>query len=295
MGEEGDMMCFENDDNVGKSVTMKGSQKDAVGKEEDIIRKDSRLYQSLEALNEENINAFMNADPRTIRYSKEHDNKIRQMIKKEFGSEAAMKMEASQKQRNRASDEEEASKRGFAGFYYLYPRFKKAIAAVLIAFLVIGITMGTEAFRVPIVKLVTDLQKEFMGIKVDETISEIDESAESSEAIEKVYTLGKVLQGYHLVSEDISLYRILRYYEDSGQSKYRFIQKPQGTVFYYDNEKAKVKSVDTIFGEAFLSFEDNMNYLVWFYDGYRFEIAGDLTQEEMIALAESLVLVTKEE
>jgi len=39
----------------------------------------------------------------------------------------------------------------------------------------------------------------------------------------------------------------------------------------------------------------DIDYLIWFYDGYKFEIAGDLAQEDMIALAESLVLETKKE
>jgi len=297
MGEEGDMMCFENDDNAGKSVAMKGPQKDAVGKEEDIIRKDSRLYRSLEALNEENINVFMNAErnPRTIRYSKEHDNKMRQMIKEQFGSEAAMKMEALQKQRNKAADGDKASKRGFTGFYYLHPRFKKAIAAVLIVFLVTGITMSTEAFRQSIIKLMMDIQKDFIGIAVDDTISEVDESDEGAETIEKVYALGKIQQGYQLFSENKNSHMIVRQYKNTSQSTYKFVQLPQGTIFYHDNEKTEKEAIETIFGEMVFYDGYDIDYLIWFYDGYKFEIAGDLAQEDMIALAESLVLETKKE
>ena len=284
------MMCFENDDDAGKSANMNSSHMEA------IFHKEPRLYQSLEALNEENINAFMNDErnPRTIRFSKEHDKKIRQVVKEKFGSEAAKKIKAIQDQRNRAADEE-AGKRGADGFYFLNPRFKKVIAAVLIVFLITGITMSTEAFRQPIVKLFMDIQKEFMGVTADETIYEIDKSAEDSETIEKVYTLGKVQQGYHLVSKEINLLRNIRWYEHNGQLTYRFVQQPHETVFYYDNEKTEVKTVETIFGETVFYDGFEMNYLVWFYDGYRFEIIGNLIQEDLIALAESLVIETGEE
>lgn len=277
------MMCFENDDDAGKSANMNSSHKEA------IFHIEPRLYQSLEALNEENINAFMNdkRNPRTIRFSKEHDKKIRQVVKEKFGSEAAKKMKAIQDQRNRAADEE-AGKRGAAGFYFLNSRLKKVVAAVFVVFLITGITMSTEAFRRPIAKLLMDIQKEFMEVTVDETISDINESAEDAETIEKVYTLGKLQEGYHLVSEEINLLRVLRWYENNGQSMYRFAQQPLGPVFYYDNEKAKTESIGIIFGEAIFSVEDDLNYLVWFHDGYRFEIIGNLNKEDMIILAESL-------
>lgn len=136
------------------------------------IQKDSRLYQSLEALNEENINAFMNdkRNPRAIKFSKEHNEKIRQMVKDKFGSGAAKKMKAIQEQRNREADEE-MGKRGASVFCFSYPTLKKTIAAVFVILLVTGITISTEAFRQPIVKLVMDIQKEFTGISADDTLS----------------------------------------------------------------------------------------------------------------------------
>lgn len=258
--------------------------------------KDSKLYQSLEALNEENINKFMNEEcnSRTMRFSKEHDDKMRQMVQEKFGPEAAEKMKEIQDRRNKATDEE-TGKPNITRFNLLNSRLKKAIAAALVFFLVTGITMSTEAVRTPIIKLITDMQKEFTGISVDETITEVGELTEGAKPIEQVYTLEKVQQGYKLVSEDINTHTVIRQYENSVQSVYQFMQQSQRYAFYYDNEKTNAETIDIIFGEAFFSVEEDINYLVWFYDGYRFEIAGTLTQEDMIALAESINLKTKEE
>jgi len=107
---------------------------------------------------------------------------------------------------------------------------------------------------------------------------------------ERRYTLGKTLEGYKLISEEIDDMRILREYQNNEQDTYRFLQYEQEGKRCFDNENVKYTVLNNIYNDSMLSESNGEYHLVWNYDGYMFKISGALTKDEIVALAESLVL-----
>ena len=273
---------------TGKKETVSSSKPNESTEDEDMrMSKDAKLYKGLEELNEEKIKVLMETDGREPEFSKEHDAKMRQMVEERFGPEAADRMSEIQMTRQKADDDEKWTKQN-GKLYHIYPRFKKIAAAILIVFMLGAITMSTEAFRVPIVNFIMNFQKEFMHISVEqsETYTEVAEK----EKIEEIYYLQKTIDGYELFEEMIEPSVFVRRYKNEKQQEYIFTQRAYTLASYFDNEGTEYESVDLIYGEALFNDFNEAYYLTWFYDGYTFEISGELTKEEMISLAESLVL-----
>lgn|GEM_PF-638461 len=271
---------------TGKKETVSSGKPNESTEDEDMrMSKDAKLYKGLEELNEEKIKVLMEAADQEPEFSKEHDAKMRQMVEERFGPEAAEKMSEIQMTRQKADDDEKRTKQN-GKLYQIYPRFKKIAAAILIVFMLGAITMSTEAFRVPIVNFIMNFQKEFMGVSVEHSETMVDES--EKETIEEIYSLKKKIEGYELFEEIIEPRLVIRRYKNQRQQKYKFTQQPEALTSWFDNEDTGYESVDMIYGKALFNDNDKIYYLTWFYDGYIFEISGELTKEEMISLAESL-------
>jgi len=193
--------------------------------------------------------------------------------------------------RQKADDDEKWTKQN-GKLYHIYPRFKKIAAAILIVFMLGAITMSTEAFRVPIVNFIMNFQKEFMSISVEQSETYTEEA--EKEKIEEIYYLQKTIDGYEFFEEITEPTVIIRRYRNEKQQEYAFTQQPQTQSqvlkSYFDSEGTEYESVDLIYGEALFNDNDDIYYLTWFYDGYVFEVSGELTKEKMISLAESLAL-----
>jgi len=270
---------------TGKKETVSSGKPNESTEDEDMrMSKDAKLYKGLEELNEEKIKVLMETGDQEPEFSKEHDAKMRQMVEERFGPEAAEKMSEIQMTRQKADDDEKWTKQN-GKLYHIYPRFKKIAAAILIVFMLGAITMSTEAFRVPIVNFIMNFQKEFMHISVEQSETMVDELD-----IERIYYLEKTIEGYELFDEIIEPKLVVKRYKNGKQQEYKFTQRSYTFEALLDNEETKYESVDLIYGEALFNDNNEIYYLTWFYDGYAFEISGKLTKEEMISLAESLVL-----
>ena len=254
------------------------------------ISKNSKLHKALEALNDEDIQKLMEeGDEEESAFSEEHNQKMQQMIGEQLGPEAAKRMQAIQKLREADRNDKASNKHNSGKSHHVYPRMKKVVAAVLAFVLLFTITMSTEAFRLPIVNFIMNVQKEFMAVNVEESGTS-EQSVEAKTIIENVYILEKTIEGYDLVLEEIVDGHVLREYQNKEKDVYRFIQQVQVGNAYYDVEDATYETIETIYNNAMLSKSNDIYYLVWFYDGYMFEISGNLTVEELVMLAESLTL-----
>jgi len=270
---------------TGKKETVSSGKPNESTEDGDMrMSKDAKLYKGLEELNEEKLKVLMETDGREPEFSKEHDAKMRQMVEERFGSEAAEKMSEIQMTRQKVDDDEKWTKQN-GKLYHIYPRFKKIAAAILIVVMLGAITMSAEAFRVPIVNFIMNFQKEFMHISVEQSETMVDELD-----IERIYYLEKTIEGYELFDEIIEPKLVVRRYKNGKQQEYKFTQQSYISTSNFDNEGTGYESVDLIYGEALFNDFDETYYLTWFYDGYKFEVSGELTKEEMISLAESLVL-----
>jgi len=254
------------------------------------ISKNSKLHKALEALNDEDIQKLMEeGDEEESAFSEEHNQKMQQMIGEQLGPEAAKRMQAIQKLREADRNDKSSNKHDSGKSHHVYPRMKKVAAAVLAFVLLFTITMSTEAFRLPIVNFIMNVQKEFMAVNVEESGTS-EQSVEAKTTIENVYILEKTIEGYDLVLEDIDDVYVLREYQNKEQDTYKFFQKGQTWNSFYDAEGTDYEMIETIYDNTMLSELNGMYYLVWNYDGYMFEISGSLTLEELIMLAESLTL-----
>jgi len=254
------------------------------------ISKDSKLYNALVALNDENIQKLIEeGDGEELIFSEEHNQKIQQLIGERFGPEAVIKMVKIQESRNggrvKASEKHNVRKS-----CHFYPGMKKIAAAILVFGLLLAVPMSTEAFRQSIMNFILDVQKEFVAVNVVDSET-LELSTESMPTIEKVYTLGKTLEGYKLISEEIDDMRVLRVYQNKDQDTYKVFQQNQAWNSYYNAEDTDYEMVETFYDNAMLSELNGIYSLVWVYDGYMFEISGSLTVQEFVTLAESLKLV----
>lgn len=128
-----------------------------------------------------------------------------------------------------------------------------------------------------------------MTVNVEESGTS-EQSVEAKTIIENVYTLEKTIEGYELVLDEVSNTHVLREYQNKKQDTYTFFQQTQVGNAYYDAEGTDYEMVETIYHNAMLSKLNGVYSLAWVYDGYVFQIWGNLTVEELVALAESLTL-----
>ena len=151
--------------------------------------------------------------------------------------------------------------------------------------------MNVDALRVPIARFFSEKQPTYTILNAEpETENERDAEA-YPDTIEKKFVPSKVLEGYEEVdSFEFSKY-IQKTYRNSEGKDYRFFQETKDTNTWLDNEGVDLRREDTLFGDAFYYKKGNEYKLVWSYEGYVFKILGDLTEEEMVDLANSLRLV----
>ncbi|MCI6019780.1 MAG: DUF4367 domain-containing protein, partial [Clostridiales bacterium] len=150
------------------------------------------------------------------------------------------------------------------------------------------VSMNVDALRVPIARFFSEKQPTYTILNAEpETENERDAEA-YPDTIEKRFALSKVLEGYEEVDRESVSKMVRIVYENSEGLNYQFVQETRDTNTWLDNEGVDWKKEDTLFGNAFYYRKDNEYKLVWSYEGYVFQISGDLTEKEMVDLANSL-------
>lgn len=173
--------------------------------------------------------------------------------------------------------------------------YKKSLvkaAAACLCIVILGgvVSMNVDALRVPIARFFSEKQPTYTILNAEpETENERDAKA-YPDTIEKKFVPSKVLEGYEEVdSFEFSKY-IQKIYRNSKGIDYQFMQQTRSVNVWMDNESVNSQKKETIFGDAFYYYKDGEYKLVWLYEGYIFQISGNLSQDEMIDLANSLRL-----
>lgn len=173
--------------------------------------------------------------------------------------------------------------------------YKKSLvkaAAACLCIVILGgvVSMNVDALRVPIARFFSEKQPTYTILNAEpETENERDAEV-YPDTIEKKFVPSKVLEGYEEVSREEVSKVIKIYYQNSDGLQYQFVQETRDLSTWVDNENVNAQIFNTIFGDAFYSEKDGAYYFVWYYERYVFHIWGNLSESEMVKLANSLRL-----
>ena len=121
------------------------------------------------------------------------------------------------------------------------------------------------------------------------------ETTEYPDTIEKVYVPTVVAEGYEVESEEVLLKQVRIVYVNQDNTRYTFLQETQDMGQHINTENTEQKVYKTLFGDAYYSENMGENQLVWYYENYVFRLQGNIDYEDMIRIANSLVLEEKGE
>ena len=120
------------------------------------------------------------------------------------------------------------------------------------------------------------------------------DDAEYPDTIETVYVPTVVAEGYEVESEEVLLKQVRIVYVNQDNVRYTFLQETQDMGQHINTENTEQKVYKTLFGDAY--YTENMGefQLSWYYENYVFSIQGNLNLEDMIKIANSVILKDRE-
>ncbi|GIQ63402.1 hypothetical protein PACILC2_19700 [Paenibacillus cisolokensis] len=175
-----------------------------------------------------------------------------------------------------------------------HKRFRK-IAIFTPVFLILLLTtfLSVEAFRVKLLNLYIQIEKEYTTIRLEEEMNQLPVHLQIE--WNNAYVPTKVPEGYHItgVSSNQNIKSIE--YENESQGFIMFQQNNRNSGINVDTEGADEVSRLTLHGHdgLFVHKKDVMT-VVWKDEAHLFLILGsstDLSKEEMIEMAQSVTLI----
>jgi len=167
--------------------------------------------------------------------------------------------------------------------------FKIAAACAAVAVLS-GVTISVDALRIPVARFFAQDKPAYTVLEVEPDTEEDNDAESYPDTIEKVFVPGKALDGYEEVGRESFSQMVRITYKNDEELEYYFYQETRDTSAWVDAENADAKLVETIFGNAYYSQKDNVFIFTWHYEGYIFRIMGNLSEENMVSIADSLKL-----
>ncbi|HIR00226.1 MAG TPA: DUF4367 domain-containing protein [Candidatus Scybalocola faecavium] len=160
-----------------------------------------------------------------------------------------------------------------------------AAAAIFTVVISVGNVQDSLAFKLPAAGFEAAVKDDYTQLKAE---NQVEEKFEKSELIISTrYSLGFVLDGYSLSDEVVLEDLILSIYSN-GDSVYIFSQQTKNTWLSANTEEQKAEIMQTMYGTAEFYQYGEINSIVWQYQGYIFKIEGEISQEELLLLLESL-------
>lgn len=288
---------------------------------------DANTYKILAILNQEHLADTFGEDGTaselsddTLEFSQAFMDGMRAMTAERFGAEAAERLTTQNNQTNKnnfihhrpkyVSDTEKAmsqatapmpsddaaldadrlSRKRFSRMGRYLSTWPRRVAAV---FIVAGLTLGAyqttvHAFKLPMINFMPEITEEYSKVgTLEDIISNVD-TTDYPSTLEKVYVPGVVAEGYEEVErvQEKKFFEI--YYEDEERNMYQYYQLTLDNRTFIDTESGDGNIVTLNNHTGFLvEYETNSN-LWWFDDQYVYQIVGNLTSEEIVAIAESL-------
>jgi hypothetical protein len=194
-------------------------------------------------------------EPETIEFSKEHENAMRKIFRKE---------------RNKL-------------LYKHISKYSKRVAVFFLVVIVASSIMvySVEAWRIKVMNFV---------IEVSQTHSEInfrEDSTKGDSYTSDEITLGYMPEGSKLEKSDVRKNYISLVFK--GEENYFiFSMNSIDSSMGIDTENASVKKITIKGQEAFYSSNANVNILVWYNEEFSYTLSGTINEKEMIKIAENI-------
>lgn len=164
---------------------------------------------------------------------------------------------------------------------------KRVTAAILIFLLSISCLMTVEAIRTPIINFFTKVYEEYTQVTLNHDQKEVPAKLH----IEEIYAPSYLPEGFEKNMEEITDNYLLFEYVNK-ENHYVLLQQ-----FSYDDPSIAINTEDITY-ETVMIFDsvgiyyDNMGIqsILWYYDGYTFSVIADIGKEEIIKVAQSIVI-----
>ena len=172
----------------------------------------------------------------------------------------------------------------------LISTWPRRVAAILVTVgLIFGIYQGgVMATRMPVVNTEPQHEEDYAKVgSLKEIISTFDMSGCPKE-LEQVYVPELVADGYEEIEKDIQSKFLNLFYENNEGQWYRYRQTTVSANTFLDIKQGEWKTANIKEYPGLYISKDDIGNMWWFDYQYAYQIQGNLTEEEMIAIAESV-------
>ncbi len=194
-------------------------------------------------------------DPDDVEFSKEHENAMRKLFRKE--------------QRKLV--------------YRKVLKYSKRAAVFFLAIVVVSgvFVFSVEAWRVKVLNFVIDMSQTHSEINFSEEGTKGDSYASDE------ITLGYIPEGFKLDKKDVKGDMISLVFKGE-ESYFIFSMREITGSIGIDTEDASVKKLKINGHEALFSSNENVNILVWHDEDYTYSLSGTVEENEMAEIARSI-------
>lgn len=170
---------------------------------------------------------------------------------------------------------------------------RKALLIVAAAVAVFAVAMLTvSAFRAQVLNLFMTPEKDYTYVQI--TDSEPPEPSVSSLPVDwkNAYMPTYIPDGYEVTSvTNVNGLKSIKFYKDTSKFYYSEYNSKNGLAL--DTETAPLAKPVSVNGhDGTLIQKDNINNITWVMDNHLFIIYGDISQEELIKIAESVKFIS---
>ena len=272
----------------GETSDLEVGGPDQTDLEDEWFPEDDLLKEALQQYEDNMINELLSdtGDEKPFALSPEGRKNMEQLFTQWLGPEKAREIMDQEMKNYREDLRRWKQRRNARLLQYLKKGGMVAAAAVVVVILSIANLDDSLAFKLPEAGFEAVTQDEFTALFPDgyqnNDQSELD-------TINVRYALGTILSGYQLVDSVVTNFWYYDIYENKKTGeKYFFTQQIGSTQSGVNTEYISIKEISTMYGIARF-YQYNAGYgLTWQYSGYTFRIEGNLTEEQLIDLQESL-------
>ena len=277
----------------GETSDLEVGGPDQTDLEDEWFPEDDLLKEALQQYEDNMINELLSdtGDEKPFALSPEGRKNMEQLFTQWLGPEKAREIMDQEKKNYREDLRRWKQRRNARLLQYLKKGGMVAAAAVVVVILSIANLDDSLAFKLPEAGFEAVLKEDYTRLLAES----YKETGNNIYTIKNRYTLGSIVSGYQLLSSVHTHYMTYNVYENvlTGE-RYFFLQQGIDTKFGINTEYLSVQEIDTMYGPAQFDQHSAGYGLTWQYSGYMFKIEGDLTQDQLIELQESLISEVEE-
>ena len=170
-------------------------------------------------------------------------------------------------------------------YFYLINTVGKRAAVIILAIMIslTATTFGVKAIRESVIKFITETFEKFTAVSVE------NEEADAQDDIVKAVPQ-YIPEGYTLESEVDSgiFYRII--YSSQDKNTIDYVQQINfGTFYNVDTEDNEYEKININYFEGIKYVKNRINTVVFADETYLYTIQGQISFEELIKMAESII------